>query len=96
MKCRRLRWAGHVVRMEEGRSAFKILTGKLTGKRNLGRPRYRWEENIRLDLKEIGIKKRNFNDLAQDRTLLESPCEFHKPWSLFSYMNYTLPFCSVI
>ena len=39
----RLRWAGHVARMEEGRSAFKILTGKPTGKRPLGRPRHRWE-----------------------------------------------------
>ena len=39
----------------EGRSAFKILTGKLTGKRCLGRPRRRWENNIRMDLKELGI-----------------------------------------
>ena len=42
IKSRRLRWAGHVARMEEGRSAFKILTGKPTGKRPLGRPRRRW------------------------------------------------------
>ena len=53
---RRLRWAGHVARMEEGRSAFKMFTGKPTGKRPLGRPRRRWEDNIRMDLKEIGIK----------------------------------------
>ena len=50
-----LRWAGHVARMEEGRSAFIILTGKPTGKRPLGRPRRRWEDNIRMDLEEIGI-----------------------------------------
>ena len=50
MKSRRLRWAGHVARMEEGRSAFKILTGKPIGKRPLGRPRRRWEDNIRMDL----------------------------------------------
>ena len=49
------RWAGHVARMEEGRSTFKILTGKPTGKSPLGRPRGRWEDNIRMDLKEIGI-----------------------------------------
>ena len=55
IKSRRLRWAGHVVRMEEGRSAFKILTGKRIGKR----PRRRWEDNIRMDLKEIGINTRN-------------------------------------
>ena len=49
IKSRRLRWAGHVARMEEGRSVFKILTGK----RPLGRPRRRWEDNIRIDLEEI-------------------------------------------
>ena len=48
-------WAGHVARMEEGRSAFKILTGKPTGKRSLGRPRRRREDNIRMDLEERGI-----------------------------------------
>ena len=55
IKSRRLRWAGHVARMEKGRSSFKILTGKPTGKRRLGRPRRRWEDNIRMDLEEIGI-----------------------------------------
>ena len=46
IKSRRLRWAGHVARMEEGRSAYKILTNKPTGKRPLGRPRRRWEDNV--------------------------------------------------
>ena len=55
IKSRLLIWAGHVARMEEGRSAFKILTGKPTGKRLLGRPRRRWEDNIRMDCEEIGI-----------------------------------------
>ena len=55
IKSRRLRWAGHVARMEEGRSAFKILTSKPTGKRPLGMPRLRWEDNIRMDLEGIGI-----------------------------------------
>ena len=50
IKSRRLRWAGHIARMEEGRSAFKILTGKPTGKRSLERPRRRWEDNIRIYL----------------------------------------------
>ena len=60
---RRLRWTGHVARMEEGRRVFKILTEK----RPLGRPRHRWEENIRMDLKEIGINMMNWVDLAQDK-----------------------------
>ena len=55
IKSRRLRWTGHVARMEEGRSAFKILTGKPRGKRSLGRPRRRCEDNI----KERGINTRN-------------------------------------
>ena len=69
IKSRRLRWAGHVARMEEGRSAFKILTGKPTGKRPLGRPRRRWEDNIRMDLEEIGINAGNWVDSAQDKII---------------------------
>ena len=51
IKSRRMRWTGHVARKEEGRNAFKILTGKPTGKRPLGRTRRRWEDDIRMDLK---------------------------------------------
>ena len=67
IKSRRLGWAGHIARMEEDRSASKILTGKPTGKRPLGRPRRRWEDNIRMDLEEIGINSGNWVDSAQDR-----------------------------
>ena len=59
--------AGHVARMKEGRSAFKIVTCKPTGKRSLGRPRGRWEDNIRMDLEEIGINAGNWVDSVQDR-----------------------------
>ena len=54
-----MKWAGHVSRMKEGRRAFKILTGTPTGKRHLGGPRRRWEDNIRMNLKEKGINTRN-------------------------------------
>ena len=64
IKSRILRRAGHVARMEEGRSAFKILTSKPTGKRPWGRPRSRWEDNIRMDLEEIGINAGNWVDSA--------------------------------
>ena len=57
----------HLARMEEGRSAFKILTDKPTRKRPLGRPRRRWEDNIRMDLEEMGINAENWVDSAQDR-----------------------------
>ena len=60
IKSRSLRWAGHVARMEEGRSALKMLTGTPAGKSPLERPRCWWEENIRMDLKEIGINTRNW------------------------------------
>jgi len=52
IKYRRLKWEGHVARMEEGRSAFKMLTGTPTGKRPLGRPMRRWGDNIRMYLKK--------------------------------------------
>ena len=67
IKSRRLRWTSYVVRMEKDRSAFKIVTVKPTGDRSLGRPRYRWEDNIRMNLKEIGISTRNWVDSAQYR-----------------------------
>ena len=67
IKSRRLRWAGLVARKEEGRKAFKILTGKPTGKRPLWRPRCSWEDNIRMDLEEIGVNAGNRVDSAQDR-----------------------------
>ena len=63
----RLRLAGHVARMKEVRSAFKIVSGTPTGKGPLGRRRRRWEDNIRMCPKRIGINTRNWVDLAQDR-----------------------------
>jgi hypothetical protein len=67
IKSRRLRWAGHVARIQNGRSAFKILTGKPTRKRPLGRPRRRLEDNIRMGLKKIGISTMNWVNSALDR-----------------------------
>ena len=64
IRSKRFRWANHVARMEEGRSAFKILVGTPAGNRPLGRPRRRWEDNIRMDLIEIGINTRNWVDSA--------------------------------
>ena len=63
-----MRWASHVARMEEGRSAFNILSGKPTGKRPLGRSRSGWEgDNIRIVFKERSINTRNWVDSTQDR-----------------------------
>jgi len=54
VKSRRMRWTGHVACMGEGRGVHRVLVGKPEGKRPLGRPRRRWEDNIKLDLREVG------------------------------------------
>ena len=53
-KSRRMRWTGHVARMGEGRDVHRVLVGEPEGKRPLGRPRRRWEDNIKMDLQEVG------------------------------------------
>ena len=67
VKSRRMRWAGHVARMREGRGVHRILVGKPEGKRPLGRPRRRWEDNIKMDLQEVGGSCGDWMELAQDR-----------------------------
>jgi hypothetical protein len=67
IKSRRMRWPGHVACMGEGRSVYRILVWRPEGKNPLGRPRRRWEDNIKLDLMEIGIDGANWIQLAQDR-----------------------------
>jgi hypothetical protein len=67
MKSRRLRWAGHVARMGERRGAYRALVGKSEGRRPLGRPRHRWEDNIKMDLRGVGCGGADWVDLAEDR-----------------------------
>jgi hypothetical protein len=67
VKSRRMRWAGHVARMGEERKMCKVLVGKREGKRPLGRPRRRWEDGIRMDLREIGFGDVDWIRLAQER-----------------------------
>jgi hypothetical protein len=67
IKSRRMRWAGHMPRMGEGRGVYRVLVGRSEGKRQLGRPRRRWEDNIKMDLREIRIDGANWIQLAQDR-----------------------------
>jgi hypothetical protein len=54
IKSRRMRWVGHVARMGEERGLYRVLVGKPEGERPLGRPRHRWEDNIKMDLQEVG------------------------------------------
>ncbi|KAJ4446505.1 hypothetical protein ANN_13201 [Periplaneta americana] len=72
IKSRRLRWAGHVARMGESRNAYRVIVGRPEGKRPLGRPRRRWEDNIKMDLREVGHDDRDWINLAQDRDRLRA------------------------
>ena len=67
VKSRIMRWAGHVARMGEGRVVHRVLVGKPEGKRPLGRPRRRWEDNIKMDLQEVGEGYGDWMALFQDR-----------------------------
>jgi hypothetical protein len=67
IKSRRMRWAGHVARMGEGKGLYRDLVRRTEGKRPLGRARHRWDDNFKMDLKEIGIDGANWIQLAQDR-----------------------------
>jgi len=67
IKSRRMRWAGHVALMGEERGVYRVLVGKPEGKRQLGRPRCRWVDNIRMDLQEVGCGYMNWIGLVQDR-----------------------------
>ena len=67
VKSRRMRWAGHVARMGQERGVHRVLVGKPEGKRPLGRPRRRWEDNIKMDLQEVGGGCEDWIELAQDR-----------------------------
>jgi hypothetical protein len=67
IKSRRMRWAVHVARMVEERGVYKILMGKPEGRRPMGRPRHRWEDNIRMDRQEVRCGSMGWIRLAQDR-----------------------------
>ena len=67
IKSRKMRWAGHVACMGERRGVYRVLVGKHEGKRQLGRPRRRWEDNMKIDFKEVGCGNIDWMELAQDR-----------------------------
>jgi hypothetical protein len=78
-----MRWAGHVAHMGSGRGVYGVLVGRPEGKRPLGRPRPRWENNIKIDFREIGINGVNWIRLARDRV---------QWWSFVStVMNFQFP-----
>jgi len=66
VKSRRMRWVGQVACMGEGRGVHRVLVGKPEGKRPLGRPRFRWDDNVKMDLQEVGGGCGDWMELAQD------------------------------
>jgi len=62
-----MRWVGRVARMGESRGLYRVLVGKPEGKKPLGRPRHSWENNIKMDLQEVGCEGMDWLDLAEDR-----------------------------
>ena len=62
-----MRWAGHVALMGESRGVYRVLVGKPEGKKLLGRPKHRWEDNIKIDLQEVRCEGMDWIDLAEDR-----------------------------
>jgi hypothetical protein len=67
IKSRRMRLAGHLIRMRERRDVCTVTVGKPVGKRTLGRPRFRWEDNIKIELREVGCGGMDWIELAEDR-----------------------------
>ena len=80
VKSRRMRWAGHVAHIVEERGVHKVLVGKPEAKRPLWRPRRRWEDNIKMDLQEVGGSRGDWMELAQDRDG-RGTCEYGKELS---------------
>ena len=79
----RMRWPGHLARMGESRGLYRVLVGKSEGKKPLGRPRHKWEDNIKMDLQEVGCDGMDWIDLAWDR---------ERWWALVStVMNLRVP-----
>jgi hypothetical protein len=67
IKSRRMRWVGHVTHLGKSRGLYRVLVGKPEGKRQLERPRCRWEDNIKVDLQEVGCEGRDWINVAQER-----------------------------
>ncbi|KAJ4452194.1 hypothetical protein ANN_03712 [Periplaneta americana] len=97
---RRLRWAGHVAHMGESRNAYRVLVGRSEGKRPLGRPRRIWEDNIKMDLREVGYDDRDWINFAQYRDQWRAYvraamnlrvsnffCEHGVTWCIFAWMK---------
>jgi hypothetical protein len=86
-----MRWAGHVARMGEKRDAYRILVGRPEGRWPLGRPRRRWEDNIKMDLQEVGWGGTDWIELPQDgdrwRDLVNAVMNLRLPWNVGNFLT---------
>ena len=95
IKSRRMSWAGHVARMRERRGVYRVLGEKPDGKRPLGRPRHRWEDNIKMDLQGVGFGGVDWIELAQDRdmwrTLVNAVMNLQVPQNAGNFLTNCKP-----
>jgi hypothetical protein len=89
-----MKWAGHAARVGDRRGVFRVLVVKPEGKRSLGRPRRRWEDNIKMDLQEVGCGCMNWIELAQDRDRLRANevMNFRVPLKAENFLTSCKPF----
>jgi len=86
-----MKWAGHVACMGDRRGVFSVLVGKPEGKKPLGRPRHRWEDNIKMDLQEVGCRGMDWIKLAQDmdswRALVNTVMNLQVPYNVGNFLT---------
>ena len=86
-----MKWAGHVACMGDRRGVFSVLVWKPEGKKPLGRPRHRWEDNIKMDLQEVGCRGMDWIKLAQDmdswRALVNTVMNLQVPYNVGNFLT---------